>query len=900
MKTDELRNKFLDFFASKGHKVVESDSLVPAKDPSVLFTSAGMNQFKEQFMGNITDFRRAASSQKCLRTADLINVGKSPSHHTFFEMLGNFSFGDYFKQDAISWAWEFVTEVLKLPEEKLWVSVHQEDQEAYKIWLEKIKIQEERIVKLGDKDNFWPANAPKDGPNGPCGPCSEIFYDWTGKCCEKADCNPSCNCGRFTEIWNLVFTQYDRQSDGSLLALPSKNIDTGMGLERIASVMQNVRENYQTDLFVPILNDLKEHLERSQITPEKTWFGSSAKTIADHIRAAVFSIADGVMPSNEARGYVIRKLIRRSIMNMKQAGVKEPFCYRLVYVIAKTMEKPYPYLLKRHETIAGIIKKEEEMFWSILKERSPLAEEKFTFYEKLPFASATFHGTALDTVPVFVRIAKEAFTLYDTYGVPLEISKEIINKLGIKIPVEDFEEEFEKEMEMQRNRSRNASQISSEIFSRSTAHLFKGLTTEFTGYDSLESDAKVMLIIEAKVPVDAAQSRQEVEIVLDKTPFYAESGGQVADTGKFFNSSGFEAQVTDVLKTDKVVIHKVKITNGRVQKGMQVNAKVCEEKRIATARNHTATHLLQYALRKVLGESVEQAGSYVSWEKLRFDFPHLSALKKETIENVEAIVNQCIMENMPVETMIMDIAQAKKTGALAFFGEKYESYVRVLAISDKSKELCAGTHVKQTGQIGLFKITAENSVAQGIRRIEAVTGAEAFSLFKDQEKLLNSLCTVLNAERERLIEAAQKSIDHSKNLEKELRKYKLGSLERQAGEIAAKAVRIEGINVIIEKFDDCDADSLRKISDCLRSKLDPVICVLMAQGNAKPIIIVSISKSLADKGFDAVKIIKELTALAGGGGGGKKELAQAGAKDIESLNILQKNSKDIIRKFITG
>lgn len=883
MKSNEVRQKFLDFFAAHSHKIVESDSIAPANDQSVLFTSAGMNQFKEQFMGNITDFRRAASSQKCMRTADLINVGKSPTHHTFFEMLGNFSFGDYFKDEAIVWAWEFITKVLLLPEDKLWVSVHQNDTEAYNIWVEKIKLDVRRIVKLGDADNFWPANAPLEGPNGPCGPCSEIFYDWgKDKGCKKPDCNPACDCKRFTEIWNLVFTQYDRQPDGSLKALPSKNIDTGMGLERIVSVLQNVQSNYETDLFVPILQSIDKLLEKIGISPDNDWSQTKARAIADHIRAVAFAIADGITPSNEARGYVIRKLIRRSIIYLKQIGVNKPLCYGLVYSIGTVMQKAYPEIIRRHETIAGIIKKEEEMFWTILKERAQDNELKFKELADNPNKETT--------------AAKIAFNQYDTYGVPLEISKENAQKYGLNVS----DEEFEKLMQVQRQRSRSSTQISSEIFSKSIGNLLQGIKSNFIGYDHLEAQSTVLAIINNDILAESAAEGAQVDIVLDTTPFYAESGGQIGDTGIIKVKDQAELCVLTTIKADNAILHRCKILKGTIAKGDQVTARVMTKERISTARNHTATHLLQYALRKTLGKNVEQAGSFVSNEKLRFDFNHLNQIKHETLSEIENIVNACILENIPVQTNIMNIEEAKNSGALAFFGEKYAQSVRVLSIGEKSKELCGGTHVHSTGEIGCFRIISESSVAQGVRRIEAITGLEAFKSIKQLEQNISDLSCIFKVSKEKLVITAQKTVQQIKTLEKEISKLKTGNIANISQELIKQAITINNVSVLIKTFKDYDMNALRKLSDLLRLKKDPIICVLGAVGGNKPLLLVGVSKTLTDKGLDAVKIIRDITEICGGGGGGKKELAQAGAKDDTLLQKAINQTSKIIENHLNN
>jgi len=892
MKSTEIRNKFLKFFEEKGHKIVPSDSLVPKNDPSVLFTSAGMNQFKEQFMGNLCGFKRAVSVQKCLRTADLENVGKSLRHHSFFEMLGNFSFGDYFKPEAIKWAWEFITGVLNLPENRLWITLHKDDFKAYEIWVKEIGINPRRIIKLGDNDNFWPANAPKQGPNGPCGPCSEIFYDWGEEFgCKRPDCSPACSCGRFTEIWNLVFTQYERQTDGTLLPLPNKNIDTGMGLERIASVMQNVRSNYQTDLFVPILSAIGENLARDNISSEQGWMQTKARAVADHMRAAVFAIADGVVPCNEKQGYVIRKLIRRSVVYLKQIGVKKPFCYKLVYSIAQIMQDHYPETQQKHEFISGVIKNEEDLFWKIIKERSPQAEVEFK-----TLLAGLENKKNSDKAQITDLITKAAFIQYDTYGVPLEISKAIVQRISNShIEISDLE--FEKQMESQRSRSRGNTMISNEIFVKTAGTILQGIVSEFRGYEHLECSSNVLAILKDDTLVNTACKGEKVEIVIAQTPFYAESGGQDGDRGEFVNDF-FLAEIVDTKKVGQAILHSALIKKGILKSSDKVTAKVDFQKRANTARNHTATHLLQYALRKKLGKHIQQSGSYVCAEKLRFDFTHLSSLGQDTLKDIELIVNQCVWQNLPVETKIMDINQAKAAGALAFFQEKYGENVRMVCIGDCSKELCGGTHIHNTGEIGFFKITTESSIAQGVRRIEGVTAMKALDVVQHNKFLLNSLNSILKTSSDKVVDAAQKLVLEVKAQENELQKLKQSLLLQETENLINNACSVEGINLVIAEIKGLQMDGLRRICDLVKNKLEPVICVLGACFQNKGFLVLGISSSLCDQGLDAVKMIKKFTALTGGGGGGKKELAQAGTKDIPAFKNVIVNANEIIQDFL--
>ncbi len=769
--------------------------------------------------------------------------------------------------------------------DKIWVSVHNSDDQAYDIWLNTVKIDRNKVVKLGDKDNFWPANAPKDGPNGPCGPCSEIFYDWGKEYgCDDPNCSPACDCKRFSEIWNLVFTQFDRQNDGSLLPLPSKNIDTGMGLERITSVVQNVRENYSTDLFVPILESINEQLKRKNIFPDEDWKNGKAKAIADHIRAACFAITDGVVPSNETRGYVIRKLIRRSIMNFKAVGIQGPLCYGLVNTIGIIMEQQYPEIKRKQQTIAAIIKKEEESFWKILDERSEENVLQFKNQAENPQDGIT--------------AAEIAFNQYDTYGVPLEVSKENAQKFGLKI----IDDDFEKLMNAQRERSRSGTQISSEIFTKSIGPLIKDLSTEFVGYAELKIQAKVIAIIQnedLKQQIDSKDNKDFVDLILDKTPFYVESGGQAADKGKLLFENGF----IDIIKTEKVnnaILHRGIVHNGCIKINDLITAEVMTQERCATARNHSATHLLQYGLRQILGEHIEQSGSSVNSEKLRFDFTHLKALKKGTIDKLENFVNELIWENLTIQTQVMSIEQAKNSGALAFFGDKYGDSVRVVSVLGlpKAKEFCGGTHVKATGEIGLFKIITESSVAQGIRRIEAVTSRAAFDLIKNQEKLIEQISDLFKTDADRLVNAATKTIKQVKAQEKEISRLKLGSLTNDAGELLKSAKKINQVSVITKEFDNYDVNALRKVNDNLKTKADPMISVLGSAANGKAMFLVGVSASLVNRGIDAVAIIKKISAIAGGGGGGKKDLAQAGAKDAECLSKAMAQALKIVEEFI--
>ena len=856
MLANTLREKFLQFFKSKKHRIVESDSLVPKDDPTVLFTPAGMNQFKKQFLGVISDFTRVASSQRCLRTDDLDKVGKTSGHHTFFEMLGNFSFGDYFKKEAISWAWEFLTQELKISEDKLWVSVYKDDDEAYKIWKDQVKVPENKIVKLGDKENFWPAEAKEKGPNGPCGPCSEIFYDF-GKDigCRKKDCDPSCNCGRFVEIWNLVFTQFNRKEGGKLEPLPKKNIDTGMGLERLAAVMQGVKNNFETELFQPIIRAIEREASRSiQV--------ANAYAVADHLRAICFSIYDGVMPSNEERGYVIRKLIRKSSLHLRSLAIDKPFLYKLVPVLSEIMKEPYPELGQRQENIAAIILTEEKNFIATLDSSDKLLQEKF----KEPLT----HSNP-------VQAGKIAFQLYDTYGIPLELVLDWLSKHKIKIS----QEAFDHELETQKKRSKAQSTMKGDVFSLKQE--VSGLkATKFLGYTGYETKAKVLRIIQGGKEAKKITAGQEAEIILDKTTLYAESGGQVGDVGEIIKGKNIFA-VLDTKLVERTVIHYGKVKLGSFKKLDLVNAVVDKERRLAIARNHTATHLLQAALRKVLGKHVQQQGSLVASEKLRFDFTHFKDLNKEELARIEEEVYRAAIENHELCTKTLTLPQAKKTGALAFFAEKYEGKVRVVSVSNISSELCGGTHLDSTGSIGLFKIIHEGSVASGVRRIEAVTGNYAYQLVKEEEGNLEDISTLLNASKEKIIPELEKRLSRNKELEKQLGAQKLDQAKNSLDTLLEGAEVINGLKVIAKIIPGLDMGLLRKTVDLIKEKSDNTIIALGCESNGRALLVMGITADLSAKGFDATKLIVEVAKAIGGSGGGRKDFAQAGGTQPENF-----------------
>ncbi|MDD4953646.1 MAG: alanine--tRNA ligase [Candidatus Omnitrophica bacterium] len=868
MKADILREKFLDFFKNRKHKVVEPDSLVPKDDPTVLFTPAGMNQFKKEFLGSTSGFLRAATCQRCLRTDDLDKVGKTSGHHTFFEMLGNFSFGDYFKKEAITWAWEFLTKELKISQDKLWVSVYKDDQEAYKIWRDLIKVHAQRIVKLGDKENFWPSEAKEKGPNGPCGPCSEIFFDWgVDVGCKSPGCDPSCSCGRFVEIWNLVFTQFNRKETGKLEPLPNKNIDTGMGLERLAAVMQGARNNFETELFQPVIKEISR-----EALPENK--KGLAYAISDHLRAVVFSIYDGVLPSNESRGYVVRKLIRKSVLHLRALGQKEPFLYKLVPVSIKTMQEFYPHLAERKENISQIILAEEKSFISTLNSSAILFEEKF---------SALAQKQDPDMA------GKITFELYDTYGIPAELTREWLKERKIKIS----EEAFSRELSLQKNRSKSQSAMKGDVFSSGSAD-YGVKETKFSGYDGCQVKAKIIKIIKDGAEVKKAGKSDKVSIILDKTAFYAESGGQVGDSGELVRGKSIFA-VTDTRKSGKAIIHIGFVKEGNFKNGDQLLARVDSARRLSIARNHTATHLLQAALRKVLGAHVRQQGSLVAEDRLRFDFTHFKDIDREQLDRIEEVVNSYVMADLKLGTKQATLAQAKKTGALAFFGEKYGTKVRVVSVQDVSKELCGGTHLDSTGQIGLFKITQEGSVASGVRRIEAVTGTFAYRVIKDHDQILSEVQEFLNVPAQMIPQEIEKRSRQLKELEKRLSSQRMDSIKSSLDGLLQQAEVISGVKVITSLIECADMDILRKNVDLIKEKADNAVIALGSKKDGKAFLVMGLTPDLLQRGLDAGKLIRQVAGIVGGSGGGRSDFAQAGGDKPQELGKAFEELKNILR-----
>jgi alanyl-tRNA synthetase len=900
MMSGEIRKRFLDFFETRGHTIVQSDLLIPKGDPTLLFTSAGMNQFKEQFMGRNITFRRAASCQKCLRTADLEKVGKTPRHHTFFEMLGNFSFGDYFKKEAIKWGWEFMTREMGLPEERLWVSVYDEDDESYKIWLNEIKVPAERIVKLGAHDNFWPADAPTKGPNGPCGPCSEIFYDWgEDKGCGKETCDPSCECGRFVEVWNLVFTEFDRKPDGSLEPLPNKNIDTGMGLERMASVMQGVMTNFETDLFSPIVDQIKETLggAGSKMPIENIYL------IADHVRAAVFAIADGVSPSNEKRGYVVRKLIRRAYL---MGGRKGPFLYNVIPRVTSVMKEVYPEVEEKREHISAIVKEEEKRFGDTLDAAMPVLDGMISG------GSRTLSG-------------EQVFKLVDTYGLPLDVIEEEAAQKGVVLDTKGFG----KLMEERKEQSRRGSAISAEFIFQPD----RFADAPRPSYsDDLPLESKLEFILTEEKVSDEIREGDYAEVITSpqSSKFYAEAGGQVGDTGTILKPGG-QMDITNTFEADGRKVFHVVVRKGSFKTKDRVTLDLDSAKKERTARNHTATHLLQAALRRVLGEHVKQSGSLVDDKKLRFDFTHMRKLSDRELRKVEDMVNAWIGKGISVSGEAKALKEAKDEGALSFFGEKYADIVRVVSIGGQSKELCGGTHVDNTRDIEVMKIVSESSVASGIRRIEAVTGENARKWLKDALKgLLDDLRSasggaepeleeeikhyaadiisgasaidagVMRDFDEKIKPAISKMREHLEKTAKKLKKEKeagvFSGVKKELDTAADNPVVLGKINFIPLVLEGLDMALLRKAAGYLEKKVRSSVILLGSSKDDKAYLICAVTSDLAEADMDAREIIDSVAGSIGGSGGGKETFAQAGGKKPEGLQDAVEKAKNIIEK----
>ncbi|MDD5195318.1 MAG: alanine--tRNA ligase [Candidatus Omnitrophica bacterium] len=861
MKTNELRKKYLEFFENKAHVVFPSDTLVP-DDASVLFTSAGMNQFKPYFLGEKKGIKRATSCQKCLRTGDLEEVGKTPYHHTFFEMLGNFSFGDYFKKEAIEFAWEFVLKILNINEKSLWVSVYKEDKEAFAFWEKDIGLSRAKIITLGEDKNFWPASAPTLGPNGPCGPCSEIFFDrGPDKGCGSKDCSPACDCGRFVEIWNLVFTQFNRIGENKLEPLPQKNIDTGMGLERIAAVLQGKYSNFEIDILAPAVVLAKELLALGSLETDRK---SLVYAIVDHARAASFAIGDGVYPSNEERGYVVRKIIRQACWKANLLGKKTPFLHKFVPLYADIMKEPYPQIYQNKDVIAKSILDEEERFLFTLKE----GKSQF---------KAIVQNLRLSGKNVIE--AQDLFKLYDTYGFPLELSRELAKEENIGVDERGFSESLLTQKEL----SRKKSMFDTNIFKKEELSLSE--ITQFTGYESLQASSKVLRIFSSKGESNSLSSQEEGLIVLDKTPFYASSGGQLSDKGLIKGSSG-EFLVEEVIKVNEAVIHRGKVITGRIIKE-EVRASVDGERRRALMRAHSATHLLQSALRACLGPGVMQQGSLVDEDGLRFDFTHPKALTPAQVEKVEDMVNEQILENLNIEKSVLSLQEAKDKGALAFFKDKYKDLVRMVSIGSTSRELCGGTHLDNTSEIGSFVIISESSISSGTRRIEALVGASAYRYLKDMRKAIKEQATILKCSSDEVTASLRRLFENIKQEKEKTLTLSKQMIALEAREIITHMQEIKGINFLTYAFNDKDESVLLYLSDILKNQNDALFVFFISRINQKDAFVCSASDSVIQKGFSCDKFASLFRNELSLKGGGRKNLVQ-GVVMMRGDNYLEK------------
>ena len=849
MQSHSIRQAYLDYFKQEGHTIVDSSSLVPDNDPTLLFTNSGMVQFKEAFaLREDRGYTRAASCQRCIRAGgkhnDLDNVGYTARHHTFFEMLGNFSFGDYFKSEAIRFSWEFLTQVLKLPKDKLWVTIHDSDDEAWDIWVNEIGFDPDRMSRMGDKDNFWTM-----GDTGPCGPCSEIFFDHGESVPGGPPGSPDDDLDRYIEIWNLVFTQYDRQADGELIPLPSPCVDTGMGLERLAAVMQDVHNNYDTDLFQPIIRAAAQRLLVEDIEHP------SLKVIADHLRSAVFLITDGVLPSNEGRGYVMRRIIRRALRHGHALGATEPFFCELVQTLAETMQHAYPFVSEMREQIERMLRKEEEQFQLTLDQGMRILEDALEALQD-------------ETIP-----GEVVFKLYDTYGFPTDLTGDIARERGLQLDMAGFEAA----MEAQRERARSASRFSAAEDQDLT---FEG-TSAFNGYNALSQQAKVVALFKEGTAEQSLNVGDEGYLVLDTTPFYAESGGQVGDTG-MIAANGVQVRVLDTVKSGETHLHRVMVEEGTLEVGLQCDADVEASRRAATARHHSATHLLHAALRDVLGTHVNQRGSLVDDEKLRFDFSHFEAVTDEELGQIEQRVNEEILRNTEVVTEEMAIEAAREKGAMALFGEKYSQSVCVLTMGDGfSIELCGGTHVQRTGDIGLFKIVSEQGIASGVRRIEAISGLRAASWVNEMEGQLVALSRQLKTDPAQLSQRIDAMVENQRRLEKELadlnaRLLSGGSSETEVQEIA-------GISLIAKRVEGADPKSLPDAVDKMKNKLGSGVVVLASVQGGRIALIAGVTQDLTDR-LDAGQIVNHVAQQVGGKGGGRKDLARAGGDQVDRLD----------------
>jgi len=875
MTGNDVRRKFLEYFEKYDHRIVRSSSLVPQDDPTLLFVNAGMVQFKRAFLGEENrGYLRATTSQKCVRAGgkhnDLENVGYTARHHTFFEMLGNFSFGDYFKEKALEYGWDLLINGYGLPEDKLWVSIYLDDDEAHELWHRNIGVPEDMIVRFGEEDNFWSM-----GDTGPCGPCSEIHLD-RGEAygCGKPECKLGCECDRFLEIWNLVFMQFNRDADGKMTPLPKPSIDTGLGLERMVSIIQDVPTNYDTDLILPIMKKAQDLSEKK--IGESKEADVAMKVIADHSRAAAFLIGDGVFPSNEGRGYVLRRIMRRAIRYGRNIGLTKPFLHETASVVFDIMKGAYPELNEASAFITNVIKNEEVRFSETLDNGLKLLNDTLS----------EIKAKGENEVPGNI-----IFKLYDTFGFPVDIVRDVVRDEKMTLDMKGFDEA----MDDQRTRSRSVSTFSGvgDAYKKLSA---QGIKIEFTGYDKKTCDSKVLLLVENEEEVKEASAGNNIEIVTEATPFYGEAGGQAGDTG-VITGKDLEIKVSNTIKDPTgLVIHKGKIVSGKIKKGETVTLSVDNDKRKSTECSHTATHILHAVLRRVLGDHVKQAGSLVAPGRLRFDFSHFSMIDTQTLDKIESLVNDRIRENISVGTEEMDAEEAFKTGATALFEEKYGDRVRVVSLADFSKELCGGTHTERSGNIGLFKILGESSVASGVRRIEALTGGAAVEYVQENLKIVWDTARLVKEKPEVVPQRIEKILTDQKTLEKEIGKLKAKIAAKSTDDAKEDIKTVNGIKVIIKKVAVDSTAALRDLADKFKDKIKSGIVVLGSAAGSKVLLIVVVSKDLVDR-YHAGNIVKQVAAVVGGGGGGRPDMAQAGGTKPEKLDAALDKAYEVIEKI---
>ncbi len=875
LSLNEIREKYLSYFESKDHLRVKSASLVPRGDKSILIINSGMAPLKDYFSGiEVPPKKRMASCQKCIRTPDIERVGKTARHGTFFEMLGNFSFGDYFKTEAIEWGWEFCTKELELPEDRLWVTIYLDDDEAFEIWNKHIGVSADRIVRMGKEDNFWEIGL------GPCGPCSEIYFDrGPGKGCGKHDCKLGCDCDRFIEFWNLVFTQFDKDEAGNYNRLPNPNIDTGMGLERISAIMQEVDNIFEVDTIKYILDYVCQLAGVEYGKNSKT--DVSLRVITDHIRGVTFMTSDGILPSNEGRGYVLRRLLRRAARHGKLLGINEPFLSKAATKVIEISSDAYPELKEKRDYILNVIEVEEKRFEETIDQGLAILQGHL---EELK-------AEGKDTLS-----GENAFRLYDTYGFPLDLTRDVLEEQGLKVD----EEGFQKEMQSQRERARAVRAGSDiegwkeDIYSKLDA----GMVTSFVGYNSYSSDSTIKALVANNEIIEKAEEGDEVSVILDITPFYAESGGQVGDTGKI-TGDGFVLEVEDVKRVvGGRFAHICRVVSGEVKVGSSCKAEIDVKRRMSIGRNHSTTHLLHKALRNVLGSHVEQAGSLVTPDRLRFDFSHFKAMTEEEIDRVEREVNQFILESLDIFVKEASIDEARQMGAMALFGEKYGDVVRVVKMGDYSVELCGGTHIATTSQAGMLKILSENGVAAGVRRIEAVTGEKAYEYLKEEESLIKEISEKLKSFPKECSKRIDGLLQQLKDTEKELNALKSKLASGAVDEMISTAKEEKGVRYIAANIEGMDIDGLRDMGDKLRDKLGSSVVVLTSFDGEKVIIVGMASKQAVAAGAHAGNIIKEVTKLAGGSGGGRPDMAQGGIKDADKLELALNAVGDVLKNQI--